>query len=283
MCVLCGDTTGGKTTLMEAVDSAMGSYAASYGQSIFHANAKDKPRPDLIRLLPKRYIHSSEANNKWTLHGDQVKRMVGEDSMSLRDMYGKANEIIQATPQGTPWLATNHAPQIKDMDAATTRRVTTIPCPVSLKKSDEDPTIRSRMRTDKGILEALLWLMVEGWADYRQNGLDKDRPAAVTTATQKFLQDASEAGDFWDSRVVLVADSELTPTEAFAAYKTWCYTHEVLTRDILKERAFAMQMSALWKDVDGVTKVDNLKVDGKRVPVFYKGLALVKDDEKEQD
>ncbi|PWS52742.1 hypothetical protein DLE01_03055 [Streptomyces sp. FT05W] len=281
LCVLCGETTGGKTTLMEAVDAAMGSYSASYGQSIFHANSKDKPRPDLIRLLPKRYIHSSEANNKWTLHGDQVKRMVGEDSMSLRDMYGKANEIIQATPQGTPWLATNHAPQIKDMDAATTRRVTTIPCDVSLSKAEEDPTIRSRVRTDKGILEALLWMLVAGWVDYRQNGLD-DRPAAVAKATQKFLQDASEAGDFWDSQVVKKEDGELFGSEAYAAYKTWCYSHEVLTRDILKERAFAMQMSAVWSGVDGVTKVSNKKEDGKRVPVHYVGLAMVENSEKGQ-
>ncbi|WP_239110221.1 phage/plasmid primase, P4 family [Streptomyces coelicoflavus] len=281
LCVLCGETTGGKTTLMEAVDAALGSYSASYGQSIFHANSKDKPRPDLIRLLPKRYGHSSEANNKWTLHGDQVKRMVGEDSMSLRDMYGKANEIIQATPQMTPWLATNHAPQIKDMDAATTRRITTIPCDVSLSKAEEDPTIRSRMRTEKGILEALLWMLVAGWVDYRQNGLD-DRPDAVAKATQKFLQDASEAGDFWDSQVVKKEDGELFGSEAYSAYKTWCYSHEVLTRDVLKERAFAMQMSALWKDVDGVTKVENKKENGKRVPVHYIGLAMVENDEKEQ-
>lgn len=282
LCVLCGETTGGKTTLMEAVDAALGSYSASYGQSIFHANSKDKPRPDLIRLLPKRYGHSSEANNKWTLHGDQVKRMVGEDSMSLRDMYGKANEMIQATPQMTPWLATNHAPQIKDMDAATTRRVTVIPCEVSLSKTQEDPTIRSRMRTEKAILEALLWLLVAGWVDYRQNGLDNP-PSAVAKATQKFLQDASDAGDFWDSQVEKKNDGELFVSEAYSAYKTWCYTNEVLTRDILKEKAFSMQMSALWKDVDGVTKVENKKENGKRVPVHYIGLALVKNDEKEQD
>lgn len=280
LCVLCGETTGGKTTIMESVDAAMGSYSASYGQSIFHANAKDKPRPDLIRLLPKRYIHSSEANNKWTLHGDQVKRMVGEDSMSLRDMYGKANEIIQATPQGTPWLATNHAPQIKDMDAATTRRVTTIPCDVSLSKAEEDPTIRSRMRTDKGILEALLWMLVAGWVDYRQNGLDK-RPEAVAKATQKFLQDASEAGDFWDSRIVQKKDGELPLSQAYANYRTWCYSNEVLTKDILKERAFAMQMSAVWSDVEGVTKDGNRKEKGKRLGVIYIGLAMVEEDEKE--
>ncbi|MDX3522057.1 phage/plasmid primase, P4 family [Streptomyces scabiei] len=280
LCVLCGETTGGKTTLMEAVDSALGSYSASYGQSIFHANAKDKPRPDLIRLLPKRYGHSSEANNKWTLHGDQVKRMVGEDSMSLRDMYGKANEIIQATPQMTPWLATNHAPQIKDMDAATTRRVTVIPCDVSLSKAEEDPTIRSRMRTEKAILEALLWMLLAGWVDYRQNGLE-DRPAPVASATQKFLRDASEAGDYWDSQVVQKEGSELLLSEVYAKYRTWCYNNEVLTRDILKERAFAMQMSAVWSGVDGVTKDSDRKEKGKRIGVIYIGLALVEDEEKE--
>ncbi|MFD8175010.1 phage/plasmid primase, P4 family [Streptomyces sp. NPDC059709] len=280
LCVLCGETTGGKTTLMESVDAALGSYSASYGQSIFHANAKDKPRPDLIRLLPKRYGHSSEANNKWTLHGDQVKRMVGEDSMSLRDMYGKANEIIQATPQMTPWLATNHAPQIKDMDAATTRRVTVIPCDVSLSKAEEDPTIRSRMRTEKGILEALLWMLVAGWVDYRQNGLDK-RPASVADATQKFLRDASEAGDFWDSQIVRKEDGEVWFSEVYAHYRTWCYSNEVLTKDILKERAFSMQMSALWKDVEGVTKKD-IKEKGKRVGVKYYGLSII-EDEKESN
>ncbi|MES5821905.1 phage/plasmid primase, P4 family [Streptomyces sp. RG80] len=276
LCVLCGETTGGKTTLMEAVDSALGSYSASYGQSIFHANSKDKPRPDLIRLLPKRYGHSSEANNKWTLHGDQVKRMVGEDSMSLRDMYGKANEIIQATPQMTPWLATNHAPQIKDMDEATTRRITTIPCDVSLKKSEEDPAIRNRVRTEKPILEAILWSLLQGWVDYCENGLDK-RPAAVEAATRQFLRDASEAGDFWSSEVVQKDDSEVWFYEVYDRYRKWCWAQEVRGSDILKERAFSMQMSALWKDVEGVSKRD-VKEKGKRVGVKYVGLALVEDE-----
>jgi P4 family phage/plasmid primase-like protien len=271
---LVGDTTGGKTTEQEGVAAALGSYAASYGQSIFHGNARDRARPDLIRLMKRRYIFSSEAGEEWELHGDRVKKMVGEDKDSMREMYAGSSDFIEASPEYTPWLSTNNAPKIKNMDSAAIRRIAAIPCDVSLSRDEEDPTIRSRVRTEKAILEAILWRLVEGWCMYVDNGLD-DRPDPILTATRKFLMDAAETGDFFTEEIAIDRNEEIPLDVVYERYSNeWCMENRIKDRDIKTHRAFSMQMAALWKDVPGVQKVVK-KEKGKKV-VMYKGLTLAK-------
>lgn len=225
--VLMGVTTGGKTTLAEAVSSALGKYADTYQQSLFHGNASDRPRPDLISLMPRRFIAASEAGEGWTLHGDRIKNLTGAEKQKMRDMRESAQEMLTAEPMYTPWMATNHAPKITGIDEATARRICAIPCDVSISKADEDPSIRTRLKTSEISKRATLAWLVKGWDDYCDKGLTK-QPVQIQERTNKFLRDASGQGGFFEAHIIKGDEKDFFTTSAlWPAYLTWVHANDV--------------------------------------------------------
>ncbi|QKV96709.1 hypothetical protein HUT19_37595 [Streptomyces sp. NA02950] len=233
--VMMGVTTGGKTTLAEAVASALGDYADTYQQSLFHGNVSDKPRPDLLSLMPRRVISSSEAGEGWTLHGDRIKNLTGAEPLKMRDLFAGADDTIRREPMYTPWMSTNSAPKITGIDEATARRICAIPCDVSISKADEDPTIRTRLKTSETAKRGTLAWLVKGWDEYCAHKLT-EQAESIQERTNKFLRDASGQGGFFESCILKgEADEFFTTNELWPAYQTWAHANDV--RDGFKSQA----------------------------------------------
>jgi P4 family phage/plasmid primase-like protien len=264
MVVCIGDTSTGKTTFAEAISGALGPYAGSANMTIFRDNQDEKPRPDLIRVLPKRFVYAEEASRSWHLHPDQIKRLTGGAPITARTLQAKI--YVDMVPRFTPWLLTNAAPTIEGADAALWRRIVTVPFDVQIPQTEEDAGFRERLGSPEGRQAVLAWL-VEG---YRQYLLAPDSlqeiPAGAMVANAKFRSEISDLAICLEDLCEFGEGLLVAPDALYQAYKAWCATNGVQPRDILSSTKFGREISGEYpKQIQ--------RIDGKPVRMRV-GLAL---------
>lgn len=257
MVTCIGKTSTGKTTFAEAVAGALGDYAGSANMTIFRDNQDDKPRPDLLRVLPMRFVYAEEASRSWHLHPDQIKRITGGAPMTARGM--RSNLYVDTVPAFTPWLVTNHAPTIEGADAALWRRLVVVPFDVQIPKTEEDARFRDKLASPAGRAAILAWLVT----GYRAYLADPDSlqeiPAGAMAANAKlraevsdlavFLNEACESGDREDPEYWTL------PDDLYQAYQAWCEVNGVQARDVLSGTKFGREVSEdypkMMKNMEG--------------------------------
>jgi putative DNA primase/helicase len=256
MVVALGDSSTGKTTFAEAVSGALGAYAGSANMTIFRDNQDDKPRPDLLRVLPKRFVYAEEASRSWHLHPDQIKRLTGGAPVTARAM--RANEYVDRIPSFTPWLFSNHAPTIDGGDTALWRRMLVVPFDVVIPKSEEDAGFRLRLASPVGRQAILAWL-VRGYQAYlRAPDSLQEIPAGAMVANAKFRAEVSDLSMCLEDICEFGPDLFCAPDELYQAYRTWCEINNTAPRDVMSGTKFG-------REVNGEYAKKMMKVDGKPV------------------
>ncbi|MGC4960040.1 phage/plasmid primase, P4 family [Gordonia sp. DT101] len=188
MVFLQGGTSTGKSTMINAVQAALGEYAATVNSNaVFREKQEAGPMPELLAAFPRRIVFASEVGGRNRLHADVIKRLTGGDSITARALY--SNVMVQRTPMFTPIIATNSAPTINDADAALSRRLLVLPFDhaVPIDAPDVDP-----VHTDPEALVAVLAWLVDGTHRYLIEGLDHDVPAIVAERKAEFVGQTSD-------------------------------------------------------------------------------------------
>jgi putative DNA primase/helicase len=260
MMVVCiGDTSTGKTTFAEAISGALGDYAASTNMTIFRDNQDERARPDLIRVLRKRFIYAEESSKSWKLHPDQIKRLTGGAPISARGVFGK--EYVEAVPSFTPWLVTNSAPTIEGADAALWRRIALVPFDVQIPKSEEDAGFALKLRSPEGRAAILAWL-VEGYRAYLADPESvQEVPAGAAEALGRFRSEISDLAQCLEEICEFgeTDDPEYrtAPSALYQAYQMWCGLNGVQGRDVMTSTSFGRELSNMRYEKK------QLRVDGK--------------------
>lgn len=156
--IVHGPTTTGKTTLFGLVAAALGDYAGAASPAVFRGAMEDRPRPDLLRLLPRRIAVLEEAGSSWELHADTVKMLTGGAPLLARAMH--SNRYLERVPDFTPFIVTNEVPRVKGADDAIRRRFVAVRMAERLMPGEEDPGLRARLEADEGVRRAALRLLV---------------------------------------------------------------------------------------------------------------------------
>lgn len=263
MIVAMGETSTGKSTFAEAVSRALGAYAGSANMTIFRDNQDEKPRPDLIRVLPKRFVYAEEASRSWHLHPDQIKRLTGGTPITARTLQAKV--FVDMVPRFTPWLVTNNAPTIEGADRALKRRIIVVPFDVEIPKTEEDAGFSERLGSVEGRQAILAWL-VEGYRMYlaAPDSL-QEIPLGAVAANAKFwreisdlescLDEIGEAGEPDDPNY------RVKPMDLYKAYQIWCTENGIAARDIWSNVKLGRELHERFPK-------KRFKVDGK--PVWYR-------------
>lgn len=190
--IIQGESTTGKTQLAEAIYATLGKdYATVATASVFRGNQDDKPRPDILKAVPKRIAIFSEASKAWELHADRVKDLTGGGTISARLM--RENEFVDVKPNFTPILVTNALPKIVGADPALMRRMLVFE--FNRKPFTEDPTIRDKFVNDPSVHEWLLARMVQGYVESVEEGLS-DVIVAQGLATMEAFDNLTHLGSF---------------------------------------------------------------------------------------
>ena len=122
---LHGGTSTGKSTMLSAMEKALGEeYAQPVNSSIFKERESGL-NPALAQALDARLVTLSELSSANILQAEVIKRITGGDTIAA-ELKG-VNVVIRKRPAFTPVVATNVAPSIPQGDKATERRLVILP------------------------------------------------------------------------------------------------------------------------------------------------------------
>ncbi|WP_296139676.1 phage/plasmid primase, P4 family [uncultured Tessaracoccus sp.] len=188
--IAIGTGANGKGVFYTSVLYALGDYAHVAPVSLF-TDSKDsanRATPDVVALLGRRFVVCSETESTNRLAAATMKNLTGGDTVTARALYGSP---ITFEPSHTVLMVTNFLPKVSGDDPAVWRRMRVIPFTVTIPKPERDPKLPETLRLHA---DAILTWAVEGYADYRRQGLNP--PEAVTSATDAYQRNSDLIGQF---------------------------------------------------------------------------------------
>lgn len=178
--ILQGSGSNGKSTFMDAVEHAMGSYAHVAESTLLMSGAGDAQNasPATIMLRGKRIVFTSETEEGKKLASAFVKQITGGDKLTARALHKMP---VSWKPTHSVFLLTNPMPIVDGSDQALFRRLKVI----SFKRKYEKDQIDNKLgRKLERISSSILAWAVEGLKDYQANGIQE--PDAVTNTTDEY-------------------------------------------------------------------------------------------------
>lgn len=236
---LKGPSSTGKTTFLKLMTRVLGpGMAGPFMLSLFREKGQDAPRPDMLKAMGRRFIHTTEASTEWKLHADTIKRITGGDQLSARGMF--SNKFVERTASFTPWIATNEYPRIEHADSALFRRLIAIPFERVIPDGADNPEFT--LEFPRGEMPGILRWMVDGYRIYREKGLD-NIPEPVMKATAS-LRSALSIVDRWiDDRCETDPEYRYPATDLFTDFQEWCDEEGILGSERHSQTAFGRMLS----------------------------------------
>jgi P4 family phage/plasmid primase-like protien len=274
MIFLQGGTSTGKSTIISAIERAVGNYATTVAANALFREKQDAgPAPEVLAALPKRIVFSSEIGTHHRLHADTIKRLTGGDKVSARALY--SNEVITRRPSFTPVVATNSMPTIQDGDTALWRRILVLPFD---NQVDQGAVPVQRVDEDETATAAVLAWLVEGLVAYLSEPdlSPVTWPQNVQKRWRTFISGTSDFLGFLDQSV----DRGLDPktdrvecSELYSLYQAWCSAEGTRPADVLTRTGFTKRLFE-----NGISKrATSVRIQGKANPVskqMYIGIRL---------
>ena len=212
--IFYGDGANGKSTLTDAVMTALGDYADAADPDLLRARTFDAHPTGVADLFGLRLavLHESDAGHR--LAEGTVKRLTGGDRLKARRMR---EDFWSFDPSHTFVLLTNHKPGVSGTDEGIWRRLRLVPFEVIIPGPERDEDLGGKLAGEAGAI--LAWL-VAGYLDWRKNGLAE--PGKVTEATQAYRAESDPLGRFISERCLCMPAMRAGSSELFKAFEKWC-------------------------------------------------------------
>lgn len=188
--ILTGTGANGKSTFIEAVLFSLGDYGCPSDPDLLMSKTGNVHPTGTADLLGRRFESTSETGQGSRFDIALLKRLTGGDSLKSRFMR---QDFFTFAPSHLLMMSTNHLPVIDDDSESIWRRVRVLRFDVVIPEAERDAQLGDRLRAEA---DAVLSWIVQGWVDYREQGLDE--PPAVMLATNEYRADADVIGSFLD-------------------------------------------------------------------------------------
>lgn len=222
-----GGGANGKSTIIDAIAHAMGTYAVTTDVGVLlHSDSKASgggPQPSLIKLANgARLVRAAEPELGMRLSESLIKQLTGGEPMEARDMYAKP---IEFTPRFKISLSCNARPPIRGGDHGIWRRLMLVPWHVQIAPEERDAGLGEKLKKEAaGILN---WLLA-GWVDWHMEGGLRP-PAEVLAATEEYREDSDPVGRFLAEWCEKDASARVETTALHRAFEVWCKKEQVRT------------------------------------------------------
>lgn len=219
--IFYGKGRNGKSTLVTAVKGAAGEYAMKAEQELLLA--RDGAHPTGVAdLFGARLAFCSETDSGRRLAEATVKELTGGETLKARRMR---EDFWEFEPSHTAILSSNYKPLVRGRDEGIWRRLRLVPFEVYITdeqvervKSDHNgddlDTVLQRER------DGILTWMIDGFADYRENGLTS--PEAVREATAGYRKESDAVARFIDQCCLVGPNFYAAAGALWTAYQKWC-------------------------------------------------------------
>lgn len=219
-----GESSTGKSMLVNALYKSLGPYGGSSGSDVF--NDKDGGRnPELMKVMGKRMVQLPEFGEGTWITNDAMKRLASQDPISVRDNYAKSDQIMEFEHTATFIGPTNSVPKINGIDSAVRARLVAVPFDQVMPEKQRDDK-KANFLSLHGRDAILAWAL-EGWNMYSASGgklLHSDHwPAPVKARTHEFIGEMSSIGEFVEDYIEVTDDNKdrLSAKLAYDYYEMW--------------------------------------------------------------
>ena len=264
MLVLKGGTNTGKSTMIAAIENALGDYAGGVDASVF--SKIQNFNSIMLESLPKRIVACSEFDEHDKLSASQIKRFTGGvDMVTCQVKY--SNATVRKIPQWIPVLATNETPTILGADKAIRYRLYVIPFdtrPDHLKKESSN-----QIKNICG--PAVLNWLIEGFIEYRRLG-KLPEIKAVKDETDEFVSELDEFGAFLRECVVSQTNPQgyVSRKAMYDRFDRWWLENHYQQRDKPSMTKFTQRLRALGIE----TPRSKMRINGE-VSHYWTGVKLL--------
>lgn len=261
--IISGPPASGKSTFLDALASAMGTYATATQSDTFMYRRNQQPAKDeLARLAGHRLLTMSEIREGESFSEALIKQFTGGDMVTARHLYEKAFEF---RPQFKLWVGTNHDPAAKD--DALWRRIKKIPFPITVPPEKRDAGLKVYLRdSEQGAAAVLAWA-VKGAMMWFEDGLKE--PQRIVNEIAEYRQAQDRDGAFITEVLNVGVNSTILVNDVYVAYKRWSDKYgerakaPAVFMDMLKRKGYPIMSDSGKFYVSGVSvKAEMVSMDG---------------------
>jgi putative DNA primase/helicase len=173
--ILSGSSRNGKSKYAELLSHVFGEYCEFITSTLLTKEqpSANNPRPEILTLIGKRLIISSEPENNAKLNANFIKLLTGNDNITARNLYD--SNIISFIPQFSMMLLCNDIPSFDKNDDAIWQRSRCIEFP---SKFVNNPTESHHKLIDYKLKQKLpkwkndmMLLLLDNYRTYKRDGL----------------------------------------------------------------------------------------------------------------
>lgn len=210
---LWGSGANGKTTFLNVLTGIMGTYAGVAPMETFVESPGSAHPTEMAMMAYLRLVVASETDpgRRWATA--RLKTLSGGDPITARFMRG---DFFTYTPRFLLILSGNHRPHLGAVDPAIKRRLHLVPFNQHIPAAERDRGLPEKLRAE---WPAILAWMIEGCLRWQREGLHP--PAAVTGATDDYLEGEDSVGTWLAAATVADLYEFETSAELYADYTAW--------------------------------------------------------------
>ncbi len=215
-----GGGSNGKSTVVGAVQAALGDYARMLLPSMVGSRRDEHPT-EYMDLMGARLAFLEETGEGHRVDTVKIKKFIGTEKITARRMR---QDSVTFSPSHTLVVNTNHRPVVTDTDHGTWRRLRMVPFPKTFGRDGEpvDRGLRSRLMARPGQQEAVLAWLVTGAGLWHQEGLElPPDPEAVREATQAWRESTDLIYAFTIQHLVASEQGQLEVEALREAFNDW--------------------------------------------------------------
>ena len=187
--VVHGPTGTRKSTLLQVLREAMGTYAGTLPETAIAQSTSDRTiNEGLAHVVGRRAGFADELPEGFRPDLALLKRLTGSATFHVEQKYKEAREVRTSAKL---WLATNHPLVIQVDDDAAWGRVYAIPLDQAIAPEEQDKQYAARLAADPDVLKAALAWGVEGARRVLARDGRLDPPAAVQQRRDELRADAN--------------------------------------------------------------------------------------------
>lgn len=221
MFILYGRTTrNGKSTMLSAIQHALGDYATSTPVELICQTSKrgngENATPQLAALQGTRFVTMAESNQNAKLDEEMIKQITGGEVIKARAMYEMP---IAFVPQFTLWLSCNDLPNVSDSSLFASDRLRVITFDNHFNSKQQDRTLKESFQRPEAMRAIFRW-MLAGYRKYKKDGLVM--PAHMKAAVNEYAYDNDLVLQFLEQKCEQDADAESTFKSLFSEFCVWC-------------------------------------------------------------
>ena len=225
MILLQGGGSNGKTTLMQAIGFAIGSYFTLVSDGVLLGTAQ---RDETMDLFGARLALIEELPEDGRIDVVRLKKLIDTPQMEGHHMY---RSKVTWDVTHSLFVTTNPRPQVSGVDHATWRRLALVRCPFTFVRDNPatpnervgDHDLRNRvLRKDPKLLRAVLkWIIDGAYELYKNDMLIPETPELVNADTREWRMEADMILAYWDEQVEADPGSHVITGDLYTDFKAW--------------------------------------------------------------